>query len=61
MTFEEWMNNVDHAMEIAVGLSSDCIEDFCYRDCFDSEMDPEDAATAALENAGYNPTVKYFR
>jgi len=61
MKFSEWMRCVDADMERIVGLTSDCIADYEYRDCFDDGLDPIQAVQEALENAGYSPDVIYYR
>jgi hypothetical protein len=61
MKFTEWMRDVDIEMEKIAGLSSECIADYGYRECFDDGIDPIQAAQEALEAAGYDPDVIYYR
>lgn len=60
-TFKEWMQQLDANMLKLVGLTSNDIADYEYRDCYGDGLDPIDAAWEALEAAGYNPEVTYYR
>lgn len=53
VTFEEWMNKVDQSIANKCGLSSGDLEDVCYHDMYDDDYTPKDAASEALENAGF--------
>lgn len=46
--FDSWMACVDTALEERIGLSSDDLADYCYRDWFDGGMSPDDAAREAM-------------
>ena len=61
MTFKEWMDEVDNMIAEISGLSSECIADAPYRDWYDAGEPAEDAAEFALEAAGYNDAVTYYR
>ena len=52
-TFSEWMQNVDAALVKKVGMSSDCLADFCYRDAYDNGERPASVAKQVLEAEGY--------
>ena len=49
LTFEQWKRQVDNAIGQACGLSSDDLADCTYRDWYDSDVTPNDAAQMALE------------
>ncbi len=51
MTFEAWKAKVDKAIERKTGLSADDIEDYGYRDAFESGMTPAEAASEAIANS----------
>ena len=61
MTFDEWMDKVDVFMEAICGLNSECIEDYAYRDTYDAGVSAQIAAKLALENAGFQEDVVYYR
>lgn len=48
MTFEEWMELVDHVLVSTVGMESMDLCDAPYRDFFDAGERPQDAAHSAL-------------
>ena len=48
MTFEQFMQQVDRCLLAMCGLSSDDIDDYRYRDCFDSRYSPERTARMAF-------------
>ena len=48
-TFSEWMQKVDAALVKKVGMSSDCLADFCYRDAYDNGERPTSVAKQVLE------------
>ena len=50
-TFEDWMNEVNQAVERIAGMSSDDLPDVCYRDMYEDNMRPATAARHALRNA----------
>lgn len=50
--FEDWMKEVDASIAGIAGLSSDDLPDRCYRDMFDDETTPADAAREVLEEEG---------
>ena len=60
-TFNAWMAKVDEALTKISGLNSDCIEDYDYYDAFDQGKTPTQTARAALANAGWDRTVRYYR
>jgi hypothetical protein len=51
--FRIWMMDVDAAMLNICGLSSDDLADACYRDMFDDEVSPQEAAETVLEDEGF--------
>lgn len=53
MTFEKWMTKVDAEISRICGMTSDELPDYTYRDCFESDMDPEEAAYDALDYADF--------
>ena len=53
MTFREWMKLVDTEIERLCGLSYRDLDDAPYRDWYDAELDPLEAAEEALENARF--------
>jgi hypothetical protein len=52
-TFEEWMRYVDQEIGEVCGLGHRDLPDANYRDWFDDEMTPHEAALEALEAAGF--------
>lgn len=52
-TFEAWMAAVDRAVEAKVGLSASDLADIAYRDLYDSEVSPTEAAAEALAGEGW--------
>ncbi len=50
MTYEEWMKEVDKAMVNSVGVDTLMIADANYRDMYDDEIEPVEAAQQALLN-----------
>jgi hypothetical protein len=53
MEFREWMRKVDAILENRIGgLNSNDLPDCPYRDWFDSEVSPAQAAGYALSEAG---------
>jgi len=57
MTFEVWMNKVDASVSRRAGLGAYDLPDWMYRDAYDDDMSPEDAATEALIAADYPPEL----
>lgn len=51
-SFDEWMKEVDSAMDRICGLSSADISDFCYRDAYDDRRRAQSVATEALQADG---------
>lgn len=49
LTFEEWMRQVDNWLIRKIGLTSECLPDYCYRDCWLAGDSPAEAADAAFE------------
>ena len=49
LSFEQWKSAVDRAIGAICGLSSDDLADCTYRDWYDSDVTPSDAAQLALE------------
>lgn len=52
-SFNNWLDEVDRVIGKKVGLSYLDLPDQTWRDWFDDEMTPEEAADLALEDAGY--------
>ena len=53
MSFKQWMKKVDAVLIATCGLSSHDLADCRYRDWYDDEMSPEEAARMALEYNGF--------
>jgi hypothetical protein len=53
MTFEQWMKGVDSALLKISGLTHRDIADQPWRDWFDDEVPPKEAAEMALEDEGF--------
>lgn len=53
MTFKQWMHAVDATISDRCGLTSNDLADICYRDLYDDEVSPMEAAYEALANEGY--------
>lgn len=53
MTFEQWMNAVDRQLSIRCGLTNRDLADQTYRDWYNDEYTPEEAALETLENEGF--------
>lgn len=53
MTFAQWMVQVDRVIGAACGLTHLDLADWNYRDAFDSEVTPEEAAESVLEEEGF--------
>ena len=51
--FEIWMKKVNIAIAREVDLHADDLEDWGYRDGYDANMKPTEAAAEALSNAGW--------
>ncbi len=54
MTFSEWMQQVNVHVWGVAGLSADDLADQTWRDWFDDQYTPREAALKALENEGYS-------
>jgi hypothetical protein len=52
-SFEQWMKDVDSAMDRICGLSSNDISDFCYRDAYDDGRKASSVAREALQADGF--------
>ncbi len=53
LSYEDWMDEVDSALENICGLNHYDLADQTWRDWFDDEMEPEEAARECLENKGF--------
>jgi len=53
LDFRTWMAQVDEYMGVIVPLTHKDLEDHPYRDWYDDEVSPYDAASMALEDSGY--------
>ena len=51
--FEKWMDKVNFALEDEVGIGISDLADWGYRDAFDDEMPPEEAAAEVLKANGW--------
>jgi len=49
--FREWMREVDAYLEQRLGMSSDDLPDWLYRDDYDDGLSPEEAAENAIAYA----------
>jgi hypothetical protein len=56
-TFSEWMAKVNSCLVKKVGMSSDCLADFCYRDAYDNGERPASVAKQVLSAEGYYDRV----
>ncbi len=52
-TFSVWMGKVDSALQNEVGIGISDLADWGYRDAFDDEMPPEEAAAEVLAANGW--------
>ena len=52
MTFEQWMDRVNECIVNIAQVGRDDLPDQPWRDWFDAELTPEQAAVDALEDAG---------
>ena len=50
-TFDQWMQEVNRAVEHLVGLSADDLPDWNYRDAYDDGASPSSAARQAIRAA----------
>lgn len=48
MTFENWMEKVDNILELTIGLASDELPDYLYRDAHDQGRTPLQAVNDCL-------------
>jgi hypothetical protein len=51
MTFDEWMAEVDNAVERIAGMSVHDLPDCCFRDWFDDDVKPVSAARRSIREA----------
>jgi hypothetical protein len=51
MPFDQWLAEVNQIIEDEYGLSLADLPDCSYRDWFDDDLSPEEAAAEAIENA----------
>ena len=52
-TFEQWMEAVNRVLKSRIGLSSEDLEDWMWRNSYEAGDSPRDAALYALEDMGY--------
>lgn len=52
-TFQEFMDKVNAYVISICGMSTDEIDDYHYRDCFEDGIDAEECGDEAMENAGF--------
>lgn len=52
MSFKVWLRQVDTIINRQIGCSLHDLEDYCWRDLYDEEYAPEEAAEVALEEIG---------
>lgn len=50
MTFHEWMRQIDVILFSRFEVTSADLADACYRDMFEDELTPQEAAEEALAN-----------
>ena len=53
-TFENWMKKVNVCISNICGLTANDLPDVCYRDFYDDELTPHEAAQEALAEAGFD-------
>lgn len=59
--FAVWLQAVDQAVARRVGLRYDDLEDWGYRDAYDGDMSPKEAAVEMLADNGYDfENVEYL-
>ena len=58
-TFSNWMQSVNREIEAISGLGCNDLPDVCYRDMYDDDTMPREAALEVLESADY-PTELIF-
>ncbi len=49
LAYDQWKKKVDDWLYRKIGFTSECLPDFCYRDCWDAGDSPSEAAEAAFE------------
>ena len=49
-SFDLWMQRVDAAVQRQVGVSVYDLPDCCFRDWYDDDLTPNEAAEVAIEN-----------
>jgi hypothetical protein len=42
MTFEDWMERIDRCCQMDFGMSIHDLPDMCFRDAYDSGLEPEE-------------------
>ena len=52
-SFQQWMQQVDRALNAKCGLSHNDLADQCWRDWYEDEMSAEEAAYLCLEDEGF--------
>ena len=48
-TFDEWMKEVDEALEAEFGFPSEDLPDLCYMDYYDDELPPSEVVDEMRE------------
>ena len=49
--FQEWMKEVDKLLGNSVGMTSDELPDYLYRDAFDDDLEPDEVYGDVLHQA----------
>ena len=57
--FNNWMKKVDEAVQTEIFVSVYDLPDCNFRDMYESEYLPEEAAREAIENAGFTYVQEY--
>lgn len=52
MNFRAWLREVDEYVNLLVGCSLHDLEDYMWRDLYDDEFEPQEAAETAIEDMG---------
>jgi hypothetical protein len=53
LSFEQWMEQVDEAVQAMVGCSVYDLPDYCFRDAYEEGRRPRSVARDVLKEAGY--------
>lgn len=53
-SFEAWKKAVDAEILRRTGMTSDDLEDYSYRDCYDNGVSPKNAAAGAIRRSKDN-------